>query len=343
MREARPPSLHSILGGISLEERPKVSVVIPVRNEERFIGKVLDSILNNDYPKERMEILVVDGMSEDGTREIVREYSKRYPFIRLIDNPKRYTPHALNIGMENMSGEVMMIAGAHTTYSENYISECVEALQMGYDVAGGVMITLPRSNTPKAVAIARVLSHPFGTGAKYRTRSVRRIEEVDTVAYALYRKEVFEKVGKFNENLIRNQDIEMNLRIKRKGGRIALVPKARSYYYARDTFKSLWKNNFENGYWVMRSLRYAEMPFSTRHIVPLMFVLFLILGTILSAFFTFARFVFPPIALLYLFIITLSSMKIALEEKSPSVFLHSLLAFLILHTSYGIGSMVGLL
>ncbi len=326
-----------------MKELPKVSVVIPVRNEENFVGKVLDSILNNDYPKENLEILVVDGMSEDKTREIVKSYSEKYSFIKLIDNPHRYTPHALNIGIDNMSGEIMMIAGAHTTYSENYISECVKTIQNGYDVAGGVMVTLPRSNNPKAIAIARVLSHPFGTGAKYRTREVKRVEEVDTVAYALYKKEIFDKVGKFNENLIRNQDIEMNLRIRRNGGKIALVPNAKSYYYARDTFKALWKNNFENGYWVIKSTKYAEMPFSVRHLVPLMFVMFLILGSILSLFSMMARFIFLSILALYFLIILISSAGIGIKEKSFEVFLYSLVVFVVLHMAYGVGSIKGLI
>ena len=321
---------------------PKVSVVIPVRNEEKFIGKVLDSILKNDYPKEKLEILVIDGMSKDKTREIVKSYSEKYPFIKILDNPHRYTPHALNIGIDNMSGNIMMIAGAHTTYSENYISECVNAIQNGYDVAGGVMRTLPRSDSPKAVAIARVLSHPFGTGAKYRTREVKKVEEVDTVAYALYKKEIFDEVGKFNENLIRNQDIEMNLRIRRNGGKIVLVPNARSYYYARDTFKALWKNNFENGYWVVKSAKYAEMPFSIRHLVPLLFVLFLISGSILSLFSILAIFIFLFILALYFLIILVSSAGIGIREKSFRVFLYSLAAFVVLHVGYGVGSIKGL-
>ncbi len=322
---------------------PKVSVVIPVRNEEKFISKVLDSILNNDYPKEKLEILVIDGMSEDKTREIVKSYSEKYSFIKLLDNPNKYTPHALNIGIDNMSGDIMMIAGAHTTYSKNYISECVKAIQSGYDVAGGVMVTLPRSNTPKAIAIARVLSHPFGTGAKYRTREVKKVEEVDTVAYALYKKEIFDKVGRFNKNLIRNQDIEMNLRIRRNGGKIALIPTARSYYYARDTFKSLWKNNFENGYWVIKSARYAKIPFSIRHIVPMIFVLFLVFGTLLSMFSSVVRLIFSFTLALYFLIILVSSAEIGIKEKSFRVFLYSFLAFVVLHVAYGVGSVVGLL
>jgi cellulose synthase/poly-beta-1,6-N-acetylglucosamine synthase-like glycosyltransferase len=326
-----------------VNDLPKVSVVVPVRNEEKFISKVLDSLIKNDYPKDKMEILVVDGMSEDRTREIVKEYSKKYTFIKLLDNPYKYTPHALNIGIDNMSGEILMIAGAHTTYSKNYISECVKAIQKGYDVAGGVMITLPRSDSPKAIAIARVLSHPLGTGAKYRTRQVKEIEGVDTVAYALYKKEMFEKFGKFNENLIRNQDIEMNLRIKRRGGKTALVPTAKSYYYARDSFRSLWKNNFENGYWVVKSLEYAKIPFSFRHIVPMLFVLFLIFGGIFSFFSHIVDLVFFSLLSVYLLAILAASASIFIKEKDFLIFVHSFVSFLTLHLSYGLGSLVGLI
>ncbi|WP_126993690.1 glycosyltransferase family 2 protein [Thermosipho globiformans] len=314
----------------------KVTIVIPTRNEEKHIEKCINSILENDYPEK--EIIVVDGMSIDKTREILKGYKD----IKIIDNSEKITPIALNIGIENATGDYIMIAGAHSTYSKNYISECIKRLDEGKcEIAGGRVITKPGSDTKKAIAISKVLSHPFGIGgARYRINPQKAMY-VDTVAYGIYKREVFEKVGTFNPNLVRNQDIEMNLRIKNAGMRILLVPNAESYYYARDNFKSLFKNNFQNGLWVILSTKYAKKAFSLRHLVPLFFVFFLL--SILFVYrFTFLKIVYFSILALYLFLNMFFSIKIALKEKSLKIFFYSFISFLILHISYGLGSFVGI-
>ncbi len=317
-----------------MEDLPKVSVVIPVRNEEKYISKCIESLLESDYPKDKLEILVVDGMSEDNTRKVANSYEG----VRVLDNPSKYTPHGINIGIKNSTGQVVMFGGAHTVYSKNYISECVKALQKGYDAAGGRVITLPRSQSPKAVAIAGVLSHPFGTASKYRTGEFDRITEVDTAAYALYRRDVFDELGYFNEELVRNQDIEFNLRIRRAGKRIALVPSAESYYFARDTIKSLFENNFGNGFWVIWGARFARMPFSLRHLVPFAFVLFLGFGAILTYLLPVFRIFYLLIVSLYAALVLFTSGEIAFKARKPEVFPWAVLSFLVLHVSYGLGS-----
>ncbi len=324
---------------------PKVSVVVPVKNDERFIEKAVRSILENDYPSDKLEVLVVDGMSTDRTVKIVKGIMSEDDRVKLLKNPHVYTPYALNIGIRNSLGNIIMIAGSHTSYSKNYIRECVSGIvNEGFDVIGGQMITLPRSNTSKAVAIARVLSSKFGTGAAYRTKEFDNdsIVKVDTVAYALYKKSIFEKVGLFNENLIRNQDIEMNIRIAKNGGKIGLNPKAKSYYYARDTYKGLFMNNFLNGFWVLWSLNFSKLAFRMRHLVPLFFVLGFI-GLLFSHFLFKPLFwFFAGIYGLYLGVILEESIRFALEEKNIRVFAHSILSFLILHISYGMGEIWGL-
>ncbi len=324
---------------------PMVSVIVPVRNEERFIGRCLRSIIENEYPKEKLEIIVVDGMSEDGTRKIVEKLKDEFENIKILENKYRYTPHALNIGIRNSKGEIFMIAGAHTTYSKNYIRECVLRIEKGYDVVGGLVRTVPSSDTPTARAIARVLSHPFGVGgAKYRTlESLDEDIEVDTVAYGLYRKSVVDRVGYFNENLLRNQDIEFNLRIKRSGGKILLTPKATAYYHARDNLSKLWRNNFSNGFWVIWSLRFSKLPFSLRHLVPLFFILFLIFGGIASLVFKPLLWMYLPVVFLYVFLVLFFSTHISLKERSLKVLIASIVAFLTLHISYGLGSLIAFL
>ena len=314
----------------------KVSIVIPTRNEEKHIEKCINSILENDYPEK--EIIVVDGMSNDKTRKILKKYKE----IKLIDNPDKITPIALNIGIKNSSGDYVMIAGAHSTYSKNYISECVKKLDENKcDIAGGKVVTIPGNNTKKALAISKVLSHPFGIGgAKYRINPQKEIY-VDTVAYGIYKKEVFKKVGFFNPKLVRNQDIEMNLRIKNSGFKILLVPTAKSYYFARDNFKDLFKNNFQNGLWVILSTKYAKKAFSFRHLVPLFFVLFLI-SIIFVYQIPILKLIYFSILSLYLFLTLFFSLKISLKEKSLSIFFYSFVSFLTLHLSYGLGSIVGI-
>src|SRR3989344_832745 len=142
----------------------ELSVIIPCRNEEKYIGPCLDSLLLQDYPKEKLEILIIDGFSEDKTREILAGYAK-YPFINVLDNPKKITPAALNIGIKNAKGSIIMRMDAHASYEKNYISECVKYLkEYDADNVGGVVWAMPTVNTLAAHAIARVYSHPFGVG-----------------------------------------------------------------------------------------------------------------------------------------------------------------------------------
>ncbi|SHF00178.1 Glycosyltransferase, catalytic subunit of cellulose synthase and poly-beta-1,6-N-acetylglucosamine synthase [Marinitoga hydrogenitolerans DSM 16785] len=315
----------------------KVSIIIPTLNEEKHIEKCIKSLLDNNY--ENKEIIVVDGMSEDKTREILKKYDN----IKIIDNELKITPVALNIGIKEASGDYIMIAGAHTTYSKNYISACIKRLEENKcDIAGGLVITNPGNNTSTAKAISTVLSHPFGIGgAKYRLNNSKE-EYVDTVAYGIYKKEIFEKVGMFVPQLKRNQDIEMNLRLKNAGMRIMLIPEAKAYYYARDNFKDLFKNNFQNGLWVILSTHYSKKAFSLRHIVPLLFVLFLLFGSIASIFSPIARIPFFIILSIYLILSIYFSFKIAIKNKKVKLFFPTLLSFWLLHISYGLGSFYGL-
>ncbi|SHH44943.1 glycosyltransferase family 2 protein [Thermosipho atlanticus] len=317
-----------------MREVPLVSIIIPTRNEEKFIEKCLNSIIENDYPEK--EIIVVDGMSDDNTRQLVEKYP-----VRVIDNPDKYTPQALNKGIRNATGKIIMIAGAHTIYSKNYISSCVRRIvEDKCDIAGGQVLTICRTNTSKSKAIAGILSHPFGIGgAKYRLQGNKEVF-VDTVAYGLYKKELFEKAGLFNEKLIRNQDIEMNLRLKKLGARILLVPEAKAYYYARNNISSLVRNNFENGFWVLFGRKFAETPFSIRHLVPFFFVLFLISMIFM---FSILKWLYLPVLILYVFLDFFSAIQIARNLKDVMSFFWLIILFPILHISYGIGSLCGAL
>jgi len=322
---------------------PKVSVIIPARNEEKFIEKCIESFLTCDYPKELIEVIVVDGMSEDGTRKIVRELSERDIRVLLVNNEKKITPVAMNLGVKASKGEYIFFSGAHSEMRSDYISKCIRhALETGADNVGGIMKTEPRISSTVGIAISKVLSSPLGVGgAKFRTGVTKPIE-VDTVPFGCYKREVFDRIGYFNEKLVRNQDIEFNLRLKRAGGKIILFPDIELTYYARSTYRDLSKNNFENGFWVIAAKKYAEVPYSKRHLVPLMFVLFLLLGFLISLVVTYFLFVYISLLVTYFVTVIIFSFSHALEAKKLNLLFAAIVSYLVLHISYGVGSLLGL-
>lgn len=321
-----------------------VSAIIPCRNEEKFIKKCLDSIIANDYSKDRFEILVIDGMSEDNTKKIVQDYIGRYPYVKLLENHKKITPVALNIGIKEAKGEIIMKIDAHSVYEKDYISKCVRYLtDYDADNVGGVLKTLPRDNTLVAKAISFCLSSPFGAGTSYFRIGSKEPRWVDTVAFGCYRKEIFNKIGLFDERMSRSQDIELNLRLKKAGGKILLVPSIIAYYYPASTFKSFLKHYFIDGAWVTYPLRLGLRVFSWRHLIPLVFVSSLIGLVVLSFFFSmFLRLFLFAIGLYFLANIYYS-LKIVRREKDFRYLFLMPIIFSGRHISYGLGSVWGLI
>jgi len=327
-----------------MNNQPFVSIVIPCRNEEVCIVQCLDSIIANDYEKDRLEILVVDGRSEDGTREIVERLAQRYPFIRLLDNPKKITPVALNIGITKATGDIIMRVDAHARLKKDYILRCVESLnKYGADNVGGIMKTLPQGGGLLGEAIVLSLSHRFGVGNSYFRTHTSTPKWVDTVFGGCYRNDVFQKVGLFNEALARGQDIEFNLRLKKAGGRTLLVPDIVTYYYyARSDLRSFWKHSWTNGVWAILPFLYSPiMPVAWRHLVPLAYV-FGLLGSVTLGL------LWPPFLWLWLAIVTVyglaslaASFQIAWRERGPRYLAVMPLAFAMLHFAYGLGSVWG--
>lgn len=307
-----------------------VSIVIPCRNEEKYIEKRLDSLIAQDFPKEKMEVLVIDGMSEDRTREIISNLKSQIsnPPIRLIDNLKKFTNFALNLGIKEAKGEILMLIGAHAGYEKDYVSKCVRCLkEYDADNVGGVMKTLPSENTLFAKAIAFSLSCPFGAGnAYYKSGYSGQPKWVDTVFGGCYKREVFEKIGLFNENLVRSQDMEFNLRLKKAGGKILLVPNIVSYYYPKSNLKDFFLHNFEDGVWAIYPLKFVKAPLRLRHYIPLFFVLTLPLS------------IWP-----YILVSLFFSFKITLIKKDVRLFFVMPLVFSVRHFGYGLGSVWGLI
>lgn len=320
-----------------------LSVICPIYNEEKYITKCIDSILAQDYPKDDLEVIFVDGMSKDRTREIVAEYTERYPFIRLIDNPDRIVPPAMNKGILASNGDVIMRLDAHATYASNYFSVLVKALNdLGADNVGAVCKTDVLNKTPKTLAIKEVLSNKFGVGNSTFRTGVDKVMEVDTVPFGCWRRDVFEKYGLYDVRLVRNQDIELNKRILRGGGKICIVPDTYCTYLARENYGALAKNNYGNGKWNILTVFYTKQfdSLSIRHFVPLVFVLSLIVPLLFSA-------LYWPLALLsglsllaYGTLLGTISAKLSMSKNLNFGYL--LASFIVLHLSYGWGSLVGL-
>ena len=321
-----------------------LSVICPILNEDKYIGQFLDSLLQQDYPKDDLEILLVDGMSKDKTRDIVAEYTAQYPFIRLIDNPDKIVPYAMNRGIEAAKGEIIMRLDAHASYQPDYFSVLVNGLcRLRADNVGTVCKTDVLNKTPKTLAIREVLGNKFGVGNSTFRTGIDREQEVETVPFGCWPREVFEKYGKYDVRLVRNQDIELNKRIIRGGGKIYILPDTYCTYLARETWRALAKNNYGNGKWNILTVYYTKMfsSLSLRHFIPLLFLLSLVVPVLLV-------FIWWPFALVsfasllaYIGLLSAVSLKLMIQKKLN--FFYLLITFFVLHLSYGWGSMMGIL
>ena len=325
-----------------MKNLPLISIIIPTLNEEHYIAQCLDSILNARYSKEKMEVIVVDGMSQDRTRSIVQEYHKKYSFIHLLENVDSYTPVGMNLGINASKGEYVFILSAHAQYAHDYFIKLVENIEkLNADCVGGVLITDVKNKNKKSSSVKEVLMHKFGVGnASFRTGS-DKVKPVDTVAFGCYKRSTFEQYGVFDEKLIRNQDIELNKRIINGGGKIYLIPEVKCTYYAREDFMALAKNNYANGFWNILTAYHTKTlnSLSLRHFIPLLFVLSLIIPLIGS-------FIVPQIVWIALFsLVSYLSLVIIISfrlKNSSNTIWHLIVSFLTLHLSYGWGSLMGI-
>lgn len=321
----------------------KLSVICPIYNEEKYIVAFLDSVLQQDFSRDDMEVLLVDGMSRDKTRLIISQYIEKYPFLRLLDNPERTAPCAMNVGIQEANGDVIIRLDAHALYPSNYFSTLVFKLyELNAENIGCILNTDVLNKTPKTLAIREVLSNRFGVGNSSFRTGVTSACEVDTVPFGCWRREVFQKYGLYDKRLVRNQDIELNKRIKRGGGHIFIIPDISCTYLARETFKALAKNNYGNGKWNILTVYYTKYfsSLSVRHFIPLAFVLSLLLPIVLML----LNVWFGVLSLMALgaYLMTLSCVSFTIwKTKRLNVF-YLLMSFLTLHLSYGWGSLIGI-
>lgn len=325
--------------------KPRVSIIVPIYNEEKYIENCIMSILAQDYPKDLIELLLIDGGSKDLTIPKIKKFlEKENGLLRfeIIDNPKRIAPTAMNIGILESRGTYIVRMDAHSDYPPNYVSELIRWKDiLGADNIGVACRTDVYNVTPKSTAIKKVLTNKFGVGNSMFRIGIDEPMEVDTVPFGCYQRELLIKIGMYDERLERNQDIELNKRIKKNGGKIFLVPGAMVTYYARETFSAVAKNNYGNGLWNLLTIHYTRdlRSLSLRHFVPFVFILSLTLPLILSlwnrAFFLLSILSFISYNLMILF------QSIRMNESETTIW-NLIRAFYTLHFSYGWGSFVGI-
>ena len=320
-------------------EAPIVSVVMPVRNEAGFIRESLEAVLAQDYPADRMEILVADGMSEDGTREVIRQVSGSER-VRIIDNPERLTPMGLNRAYRASQGSIIVRIDGHCVVRPDYVRRCVELLgEHGCEGVGGPIETI--GTTWMSRAIAAAMSSSFGVGGSaFRVIKDRELW-ADTIPFPAYTRDAIQRVGLYDEELVRNQDDEYNARLRKAGGRLLMSPALKSRYYSRSSLRSLARQYFQYGVWKVRVLQKHPRQMRWRHFVPAAFVLVLlaaILGAavgVASPTFAFMLAASYLAALVFATILDCRRVGWSYVTVLP-------LAYGILHLSYGSGFVLGL-
>lgn len=317
---------------------------MPIRNEVDFIERSLTALVQQDYPLDRLEILIVDGDSDDGTCQYVTYYLEQHysslpqASVRLLNNTRRYMPVGFNLALKQAQGEVIIVVGGHCLIAPDYVSQCIRVLeQTQADCVGGPMVT--QGETYMSQAIAQAQSSPFGVGGVAFRTGRNEGGYVDTVAFGAYRREVFDRIGTFDEELIRNQDDEFNFRLTQDGGKIWLDPSIHSVYYSRATLPRLWRQYYQYGLYKVRVIQKRQAVPSWRHLVPALFVLALMASVVLTLV-TGKRVWLGSVAGPYLAANLAASLWTA---RGNAIFGPVLpFAFATLHLAYGFGFLVGL-
>ena len=308
-----------------------VSVIIPALNERMHLPQLIDSVDGLDGIDK--EIIIADGGSSDGTPEKVKELARANPRIRLVNNSARFVSHGFNRAFKTATGKYISLVGAHAQYPPGYFSACIAAIESGAcEAAGGFLVQ--RGKTPIGRAIAHAMSSSFGVG-NTPFRTIRKRMYVDSVAFAVYDRKVFETCGLLDEELVRNQDDEFHYRLNRAGFRILMLPELEVIYYVRDSLSKLFSQYFQYGYYKPMVFRKVSTGLRMRHLIPSLFVLYLLSLPIAFAW---------PLWLLPLAAYLMLAILFSLRPQAPwPVRLRMMPVFPVLHIAYGTGFLLGLL
>ncbi len=325
-----------------MPEQPFVSVIVPVFNEAGYIRPFLQCLLQQDYPADKTEFLLVDGGSRDGTLQVLQDFASDNPGMKILSNPYQFVPHALNIGLERANGSVIIRMDVHAEYPRDYLTSLVYWLQeTKADNVGGIWRTRPGASGVKAKAIAKAVSSPFGVGnAVYRT-GAQKPRDVDTVPFGCYWKSVFFRIGIFDQELLRNQDDEFNSRLIQAGGRIVLLPQVQIDYYARSSLSSLAKMMRDYGFFKPLVHKKLGRAATWRQFAPPLLVLALILGFVLSWIVPWVGYLFGGLIAIYLVFLTLGTLHARPDSLREGLWIIGAMATM--HVAYGWGYLRGML
>lgn len=318
---------------------PLVSIIVPCYNEQATIHLLLEAICAQTIPIQDVEVVIADGGSTDRTREVVAAFQNQHPdlTVRLIDNPRRIIPAALNCALAAAQGEYIIRLDAHSVPAPDYVERCLENLRAGRaENVGGVWEIRPRGSGRMQKAIAIAAAHPLGVGdARYRYTS--QPGYVDTVPFGAFHREVFERFGMFDESLLSNEDYEFNARLRQSGGRVWLDPRVRSTYFARSSLSDLARQYFRYGYWKWRMLRRYPKTLRWRQGLPPRFVLCVAVLLVSAFFWSPARWLLLGVLALYGLALMAGALPAAIRRRDPLLILAVPLAIVTMHFSWGIG------
>jgi len=323
---------------------PTVSVIIPCLNEEKTIHHLLEALLSQTYPHALIEIVIADGLSTDGTRQVITDFSNVHPDlkIKVIDNPKRHIPSGLNLAINAATSEYLVRLDAHSIPRSDYISRCIQAHLDGIaDNVGGVWDIQPQNDRFIARSIATAAAHPLGVGdAKYRYSD--KAEYVDTVPFGSFNKAYLENLGCYDESLLTNEDYELNTRIRQSGGKVWLDPKIRTIYFARSNLKGLFRQYWRYGYWKAEMIKRYPQTLRPRQALPPLFVAGLTMLFLLGIFIRPILWTALVILGIYIFVLTLSGMQIAIKKKDISLMIGVPIAIAVMQLTWGSGFLASL-
>jgi succinoglycan biosynthesis protein ExoA len=328
-------------GGYRASYSAFVTVIMPIRNEAVFIRRSLGAVLAQNYPHERLEVIIADGMSTDGTRDVVAQLANAHPAIRVtvVENPEKIVPTGLNRALALAKGDVIVRVDGHTVIAPDYVCQCVAALhRSGADNVGGRMDAISESRFGRAVAIAT--SSRFGVGGA-RFHYSDQEEWVDTVYMGAWKRDIFDYIGLFDEEQVRNQDDEFNYRLLSHGGNILLCPWIKSRYYNRSTPRSLWRQYFQYGYWKVRVMQKVMRQTRMRQFVPPLFVAVLLFSFLIAPFSEMAKWVLGLTLGSYV-VANIGISALGAAREGWNLFLPIIVSFAMLHFAYGAGFLVGL-
>ena len=318
----------------------KISFIVVALNAGGCLGLLLDDLRAQTLPPEQIELLLVDSASEDNTLDVMRAFAASAPFdVQILHNPKKWLASGINIALRKATGDAVIRLDAHARIPADFLQRNVEALEAGEDIVGGSVLSAEPKTAWERVMRALDTSRFCGGAAPFRNSGSDRY--VDTLAYALYRREVYDCVGEYDERLRRTEDNDMHYRMHKAGYRFRFSPSICSFHAARSTLRGQLRQKWGNGYWIGRTMHIQPRCFAPRHLIPALFVLALLIGLLLCPM------TMQPLALLlsvYLTADVIFAVRSAMEQKESRLLCLITLPFLFpaVHIVYGAGTLLGL-